>query len=264
VASIATELGLRADGVRGRVPSTAQPVARARVAVYRSWVENTDEGWTRWALDAFEFPFTSVRDGEIRAGNLRERFDAIVIPSASADRLLGGHPPGTMPFEYSGGIGLDGVEALKAFAAAGGTLIFLDQAGALAIDMLALPVREVTQGQEEFFCPGSILRVALDTSQPLAFGMPADTRAFFAFSSAYDAGPAARTVARYGTQDLLVSGWLEGEQVIAGKAAVVEIGAGAGRVVLLGFRAQHRGQSYATFRFLFNALLTAAPPPRVR
>jgi hypothetical protein len=44
--------------------------------------------------------------------------------------------------------------------------------------------------------------------------------------------------------------------MIAGKAAVVEARAGAGRAILIGFRAQHRGQSLATFRLLFNAILT--------
>ena len=103
--------------------------------------------------------------------------------------------------------------------------------------------------------------------------MSAHTAGFFAFSSAYEilapvrptdtaANPRERsgnvqTVARYGARDLLLSGWLEGEQVIAGRAAVVQVGVGAGRVVLLGFRVQHRAQSHATFRLLFNAIFTS-------
>ncbi|MCX6550687.1 MAG: hypothetical protein NTY02_06730, partial [Acidobacteria bacterium] len=78
----------------------------------------------------------------------------------------------------------------------------------------------------------------------------------------YDVGtaPGIRVIARYGAKDILMSGWLEGEQVIAGKPAVVEAKAGLGRVVLIGFRAQHRGQSLATFRLLFNAILTSGAP----
>jgi hypothetical protein len=109
--------------------------------------------------------------------------------------------------------------------------------------------------------------VELDASQPLAFGMTPHTAGFFAFSSAYEPttssstgghadGQAARTIARYAARDLLLSGWLEGEDVIAGRSAIAEVGLGTGRVVLLGFRVQHRGQSLATFRLLFNALLS--------
>jgi hypothetical protein len=92
--------------------------------------------------------------------------------------------------------------------------------------------------------------------------MLTDNAAFFSFSSAYDVtpGPDLRVIARYGEQSVLLSGWLEGERVIAGKAAVVEASAGAGRVILIGFRAQHRGQSMATFRLLFNAILTGGTP----
>ena len=102
------------------------------------------------------------------------------------------------------------------------------------------------------------MKLDIDPAQPVGFGMLPQNAAFFSFSSAYDAtpGPDVRVVARYGEKDILLSGWLEGEQVIAGKAAVVEAKAGQGRAVLIGFRAQHRGQSMATFRLLFNAILT--------
>jgi len=142
----------------------------------------------------------------------------------------------------------------------------------LVISAFGLPIRDVAREREDrLFCPGSILRLDLDPSQPLAFGMKRETAAFFAFSSAFEPvtprnaatghggdPPTTRTVetpARYGKKDLLLSGWLEGEETIAGRAAVVRVSYGAGHVVLLGFPVQHRGQSYATFRLLFNAIL---------
>jgi hypothetical protein len=64
-------------------------------------------------------------------------------------------------------------------------------------------------------------------------------------------------IARYASRDLLVSGWLVGDHVIAGRTAIAEVTIGAGRVVVLGFPVQHRAQSLATFRLLFNALFTA-------
>jgi hypothetical protein len=101
--------------------------------------------------------------------------------------------------------------------------------------------------------------------------MTPQTAGFFTFSSAYETttpagtdsqggagqGAPTRIVARYASRDLLLSGWLEGEEVIAGRPAIAEISVGSGRVVLLGFRVQHRGQSLATFRLLFNALLSS-------
>ena len=279
VAKIASELGLRTDGMKGKPPADARPIGRARVALYKPWVENIDEGWTRWLLEQHEFRFASISDADVRAGNLRAAYDVIILPSAAPDRLIAGHPAGAVPAEYAGGLGEPGVSALKAFVEAGGTLVCLDQAGGLAIDAFALPLRDVARAEgTKLFCPGSILRIELDPAQPLAFGMAPHTAGFFAFSSAYEptaqaaqaaqatssdghggsAPPAAmQTVARYGDRDLLLSGWLEGEDVIAGRPAVVQTSVGAGRVVLLGFRVQHRGQSLATFRLLFNAILAA-------
>jgi hypothetical protein len=261
VERLAREMGLRVFGARGRLPAS-RPVFQARVGLYRPWNDAIDEGWTRWLLEQYEFPFKTLRDAEARAGNLRAAFDVIVLPGIAAGRLIDGNRAGSLPDEYVGGLGPAGVAALKAFVEAGGTLVCLDSSAELAIDALRLPVKNVTAGlpADQFFCPGSLVRLELDAFQPLGFGMLTDNAAFFSFSSAYDVtpGPDLRVIARYGGQNILMSGWLEGEQVIAGRAAVVEATVGPGRVVLIGFRAQHRGQSMATFRLLFNAILTSS------
>jgi hypothetical protein len=273
VADVARDLGLRVDGVRGRPPTTVQPIAAKRIALYKPWTENIDEGWTRWLLERYEFPHSTVTDVQIRAGQLRDRYDTIILPSARSDRLILGRSADMSPPEYVGGLGTDGVEALKRFVEAGGTLICLDEAGELAMHAFSLPLRDVARDAADgFFCPGSILRIELDTTSPLTYGLRSETAGFFAFSSAYEllgdrppaagqAGPSpgasVASVARYASQNLLLSGWIEGEKVIAGRSAVVQATVGAGRIVLLGFRVQHRGQSHATFRLLFNALIDA-------
>ena len=265
VAGIASELGLRVDGIRGKTPPNTRPVGRARVALSKPWVENIDEGWTRWVLERHQFTFATLADAQVRAGGLRAQFDAIILPSASAERLTMGHAADAVPAEYSGGLGQNGVDALKAFVQEGGTLVCLDQSCELAITALNLDVRDVArEAGEKFFCPGSILRIELNPAHPLSYGMPNATAGFFAFSAAYRAGAGAESVGTYGTKDVLLSGWIEGEQAIAGQSAVVEAKSGAGRVVLLGFRVQHRGQTLATFRLLFNALLTAPAEPAVK
>ena len=263
VERLARELGLRVFGSRGKPPAST-PLSRARVGLYRPWTDAIDEGWTRWLLEQYEFPFKTLRDAEARVGNLKAAYDVIILPSIATKQLIEGNATGSLPDEYVGGLGAAGVAALKAFVEAGGTLVCLDQSAQLAIDTLKLPVKNVVQGlpPEQFFCPGSLVRLDLDGSQPLAFGMLERSAAFFSFSSAYDVGnaPGVRVVARYGAKDILLSGWLEGEAAIAGRPAVVEAQAGLGRAVLIGFRAQHRGQSQATFRLLFNAILTAGSP----
>jgi hypothetical protein len=267
-ARIAAELGIRADGVKGRLPADVRPIGGSRIAVYKPWVETIDEGWTRWVLEKHEFKFASLSDPEARAGSLRSKYDVIILPSSPVNRLRSGHAAGVVPTEYVGGLGEAGVDALKRFVEEGGTLVCLDQSGGLAIDLFDLPLRDVARAEgSALFCPGSILRLQLDPAHPLAFGMPQQTIAFFASSSAYETLPAAaphtgggpgafvQSAARYADKELLVSGWLEGGETIAGRSAVVQVGVGTGRVVLLGFRVQHRGQSLATFRLLFNALL---------
>jgi hypothetical protein len=175
-----------------------------------------------------------------------------------------------MPPEYVGGLGAEGTEMLRQFVASGGTLVALDSAGELAINMLGAPVKDVTRGlsPNEYFCPGSVIRLELE-SDPLTYGVPRDANGFCAFNGAFEVLPAApttptgaapataRLVGRYASSGVLLSGWLEGERVIAGKGAMAEIKSGLGRAILFGFRPQHRAQAHATFRLFFNALHTA-------
>jgi hypothetical protein len=240
--------------------------------VYKPWTASIDEGWTRLVLDQFEFKYATLTDEQARAGRLRAQFDVIVLPSVSADRLATGLDDETVPPEYAGGLSQAGVDNLRAFVREGGTLVCLGASGGLAIDAFNLPLRDIARENERLFVPGSIVRLEVDPKQPLAFGLPAQTAAFFAFSSVFESAgdqraagqagepPASggvRTVARYGREEVLLSGWLEGEEIMAGRAAVVDAPVGAGQIVLLGFPVQHRGQSLATFRLLFNALFAS-------
>jgi hypothetical protein len=174
-----------------------------------------------------------------------------------------------------------GVANLREFTAGGGTLVAIDRATELPVTAFHLPVRVVTAGlsESDFYVPGSILRVEVDGADEIGYGMPAEAAAFLVRSPAF--APAAhaagasdhadplstsdiRVVARYPAKDLLMSGWVVGERVLAGQAAVLRVRLGAGQVVLLGFRAGHRGQPHGTFKLLFNSLLLGglAPLPR--
>jgi hypothetical protein len=270
VAGIAKDLGLRVDGAKGKLPSNLLLIGRARVGLLKPWTASIDEGWTRLVLEQYGFAFTSLTDQQVRAGNLRAGFDVILLPNVPGERLAAGASDDVLPAEYAGGLGGAGLQALRAFVESGGSLVCLGQSADLAVRTFDLPVRDAARDNDQLFVPGSIVRLSLDTTQPLAYGMPSESAGVFAFSSVYQsvapsAGSAARgllptslrTVARYGEHDVLLSGWLEGETLMAGREAVLEARVGAGRVVLFGFPVQHRGQSLATFRLLFNALFTS-------
>ena len=245
---------------------------RPRVALYQAWTANMDEGWTRWLLEEFGFAYTSVHNADIQAGGLRNRFDAIVIPDQPANSIENGHRAGTMPQEYTGGLGPQGAEALKEFANAGGTLIFLNGASDYAISRLGVAAKTVTParaggrggdpdaaggdrtaGSNEFYSPGSLLNVKVDVRSPLAYGIPADIAIWSEQSPAWDTQ--LPVVARYPESGILASGWLVGEKVLANRAAVIDAPIGRGRAILFGMRPQYRAQSYLTFKMFFNALL---------
>lgn len=243
-------------------------VERKRLAMYQRYQGgNMDEGWTRLLLEQFDFPYTSVRDTEIQAGSLRDKYDVIVLPHDRTQTLMGGNdsrfgPPRPVPEQYQSGLGEDGVEALIEFVEAGGTLVAMGRSSDFAIEKFSLRVRDVTADlpSTEFFCPGSTLRVKFDTSNPLAVGMPTTGYGLFWDSPAFELLPASDSeryhrVVTYVDRDILQSGWLIGEKHLANKAAVVMADVGEGQVVLMGIRAQHRAQTHGTFKLLFNTII---------
>jgi hypothetical protein len=216
----------------------------------------------------FEFPYTSLMDAEIKKGNLNQKYDVIILPADSPEIIRGEIPAryrrfiSAVPPEYRSGIGKEGTEALKDFVEKGGTLVTLGESCEFAIDTFALSVRSIVANlpSKEFFCPGSTLKVYFDNTHPLAYGMPSEGLVVFYASQAFDILPGQNnemyeTVVRYQERDLLQSGWLIGEKHIANKPAMVAAKKGKGQVVLIGFRPQHRCQTYGTFKLLFNTII---------
>jgi hypothetical protein len=233
-------------------------VKRPRIGLYRSWMGDIDEGWTRWLLEQFGFASKTLRNADVQAGNLRARFDSIVFADETPDAIENGHAAGTMPPEFTGGLGAKGAEALREFAAAGGTLIFLNRATGYAIARLGVNARNVTENvpSQEFYSPGSLLNVTLDLRDPLTRGLPENIAIWSEGSPAWalPETPDETPVANYPGANLLASGWLLGEKTIAGKTALIDAKSGRGRIILFGMRPQYRGQSYLTFKLFFNAL----------
>jgi Zinc carboxypeptidase len=241
-------------------PKDAVAIKKARVGLYRSWVANIDEGWTRWILENYGFAPITVRNGDIQAGNLRDHFDTIILPDQAADRIRSGFGPGVVPGMYTGGIGEAGTIALREFVRAGGSLITFNNASIFAIEDLGLPVKNILSGvkDEDFFCSGCLLRVEIqDTGASAVWGLPHDPIVMFERGPAFETkeGFRGRILAAYPKdQSPLMSGYLLHPEKIQGKAAAIEVQYGKGRVYLLGFRPQWRAQSHGTYKFFFNAI----------
>jgi hypothetical protein len=302
-------------------------------------VASMDEGWTRWILEKFGFEYVSITDEDIRSGNLKARFDVIIVPDESAEQVVKGNRVGSYPPEYTGGIGDVGLVNLKSFVDSGGVLVCLDTASDLALENFNLPVKNALDGlrSNQFYAPGSIFRAKVDQGNPIAYGMPQEADLYFVSGTrrgpvrpATTSGPTsslnapavqvpglsrtksmfplgaglltissmdvtskdqgqsssrprdpaqrnspgeeqaplvsafafditdpahARSVVRYVDDDPLRSGWLLGPKYIEGKSALVDANMGKGHVVLIGFRTQHRAQTWGTFKFLFNSIL---------
>jgi hypothetical protein len=227
-----------------------------RIGMYQSYNPSMDEGWTRWLFDDFGFANAPLHNADIQAGNLRQKFDTIVIPDQQRGQIVSGHRAGTMPPEYCGGIGEKGAAALKDFVQQGGTLILLNHASDYATQDLGIKAKNVLTGVQnrDFYSPGSLLNVSLNTKSPLAYGMPEHITLWSEQSPTWDA-PEEDVVARYPSDHVLASGWLLGEKYLTGKAALLDVPMGQGRMILFGMRPQYRGQSYQNFKLFFNALV---------
>jgi hypothetical protein len=278
VTAVAKAAGVDFVALKAPLTSGVYQIRKPRIAMLQRYNGgNMDEGWTRLMFEQFDVPYTSIMDEELKKGGLESSYDVIVLPADSVFAMTGDRPPAgqggpgggfgggqtPVPPEYRSGFGAEGVKALEAFVQKGGTLVTFAQAGDLPIQRFGLPLRNVVASLpgKEFWSPGSTLRVRFANSHPLAFGMPAEGLVLFTQGSqvyeitSTDRSQDVSILSTYIERDLLQSGWLIGEQVIAKKAAAVSVKHGQGQVVLLGFRAQNRDQTHGTFKMVFNALL---------
>jgi len=238
-----------------------------RTLLYRSSVPTMDEGWTRWVLENESkcLDYVSANDQMIRQGDFKE-IDSIVIPDQPSRTILNGYRSGVMPPELTGGLSAEGVASLRRFVESGGRLVCLNRASDFAIEQFKLPLRNVVAGlaRTQFYVPGSILRLELDTTHRITRGMPRETIAWvedspvFEVTNDLNSSVPKENVKIIGwyprNKDPLLSGWLLGGERIKGKAALVEVTMGKGRIILFGFRPQYRAQSLATYPLFFNSI----------
>ncbi len=265
-------------------PATKEVIARAeklprkpKVATYKPWQASMDEGWTRWLLETYGVSVKGLSNQEIQKGGLAG-YDAVILPDMHKQLIAAGRrsPSDTtmryeeeMPPEYRGGLESSGADALRKFVDGGGTLIAFGDSTEYVIEHFNIPVRNALAGirSEDYSNPGSLVRIKLRPDHPVTAGMPSETAAFLDGALAFDTTTPSSDTQRWvlawypeDAQDILLSGWIEGEERLTRKAAAVAVTYGKGKIVLFGFRPQHRGQTHATFPLVFNALWWSVAP----
>jgi len=266
---IAEKTGVDFKALKADVKGGTHALKRLRVGMYdRYYGGNMDEGWTRFLLEMFAFPYQTIMDVDIKKGDLFKKFDVIILPNDSSAMIMGEVPEryrryiSAMPPKYRSGIGKEGVTELKEFVENGGTLVTLGEACGFAIDKFGLSIRNVVENlsSKDYFCAGSTLKATFDNTHPLAYGMPSEGLVLNFGSAVFSITPGEhnedyKTIVRYKDKEILRSGWLDGEEYIVKKPALVCAKSGKGRIVLIGFRTQNRCQTHGTFKLLFNALV---------
>jgi len=264
IVRITQSLGI--DAVAADLPRVRSiRISAPRTALYQPWGGSTDEGWTRWVLEQNEFAYHTVHPKDVRKDDLIGKYDAIIFPDITSKDIIAGSDNKNWPDEFRGGIEKQGVRTLRAFVEEGGTVIALGRSSSLLMDELGAPFSDSLRGveREQFFCPGSILRVLVDNTHPIGYGMNEEAGAYFINSMALEpfqslSAVHSSVVVRFPNSDLLMSGWLKGRSYLYNKVGLAEVRLGKGRMILMPLRVQHRGQSYGTFKFLFNSILTSA------
>jgi len=274
--SLLAKWHLRVSGLEDIARISKAAVKSRRVGLYQSWRGNMDEGWTRYVLDDFEIPYATLHNEDFRAVagkpvDLKAKWDVLIFADESPDVIKtgrrsasGAYGPSAeaYPPEYEGGIEEEGVAALRAFVGQGGILVTLNAASRVALREFRMPARDVLEGvsAEKFSCPKSLLKIRVDNRSPIGYGMPAEAAGMFTRGLAFETSSPPTTdweqkvVATYAPDDLLLTGWISGEELIARRAAVVDARYQKGRIILIGFLCQHRAQTHGTFKVLLNAL----------
>jgi hypothetical protein len=244
-------------------PSSVQPAFQlrpARIGLWDRYGGSASSGWLRWLLERHEFAFERVFAPGIDRGDLNDRYDVLIL-SDDAQLQRVDRTPLTIPSQYRDEVGVltadRSVPALRRFVEKGGTVVTIGQAARMA-SMLGAPVERVVFDDASQLSgvsiPGSVLRVHVDNTSPIGFGFEPQVDVFFDNSPVFRVTSAtASAVATY-DGSALRSGWARGQQRLAGAAAVIDAPVGRGRVLVFGPHVAFRGQSHATFKFLFNAI----------
>jgi hypothetical protein len=283
----AKEYGVPVHALAKAPAGDALKLKPIRIGLYDSYGGSMPSGWTRWLFEQYDFPAQIVYPATLDAGDLKSKFDVLVFTDGAARLGSGGGRGGrggggggggrggggNIPEQYSaqqGRVSEDKtVPQLKKFVESGGSIVTIGSSTSVA-EALGLPVKsfltemgpdgkERALPRDKFFIPGSLLKMTLDNTNPLAYGMPKQVDVFFDSSPVFKLGPSAQMdhtspVGWFQGTQVLDSGWAWGQQYLDGGTAVAEATVGEGKVVILGPEVNFRDQPHGTFKLLFNGL----------
>ncbi len=279
--AIARDRGLGFEAVARAPQVPAELLATRRIGVVDVYGGSMPSGWVQWLLTQFEFPFEVVYPPDLDAGNLHSRFDVLVFENGLVPEAgrgggrggggRGGPDPARVPAEYRNRIGAVTAETtipqLRLFVESGGTIVAIGSSSAALASHFELPVNSAlvdgSTGRpltaEQFYVPGSVLRVKVDPAQPLAWGLAEDVDMFYSNNPLFhlNEGAGVRRVAWFAAEDPVRSGWTWGVPHLKDAVAVAEADLGKGKVSLFGPLIAFRAHPHGTFKFLFNALCGA-------
>ena len=289
IQKLATDLGISFEAAPQNVAAPKMiKLRKLRIALADQYGGSMPSGWTRWLLEQFEFPFEVVFPKALDAGNLASRYDVIIFPSGVGPSLptegggrgssSAGASSGSIPPEYNAMLGsysaTETAPQLQKFLEGGGTILAVGRSAMNLAQLMRLPVgnhlvERSSDGRtqplpvEKYYVPGSILRLTVDPSAPLAHGISNPVDTFFDNSPVFKLDPDAtlkgvRPVAWFNTATPLRSGWAFGQGYLEGGVQIVEATVGKGTLFLFAPEITFRAQPAGTFKFLFNGIYLAA------
>jgi hypothetical protein len=283
----ALDLGLNFTAVTTRPAGAMHKLTRPRIGLWDQYGGSMPSGHVRWLLEQFEFDFERVFPQTLDAGNLKAKYDVILFPDGGIPETdgggggggFGGRQPSAneIPEEYRAHLGRVTIKTtvpkLKEFAEAGGVLVAFGGSAVLG-HHLGLPISDhMVEKQQDgserplpgtkYYVPGSIMQIAVDNTNPLAFGFEKKVDVLFDSSPVMSLAPnsslmGVKPVAWFDSKQSLRSGWAWGQHYLEGGTAAVEASLGKGKVFLFGPEITFRAQPHGTFKFLFNSIFYGA------
>jgi hypothetical protein len=285
---LARSQGVAYDATSARPSGDAQKLRTMRVGLVDQNGGSMPSGWTRYVFEQYDFPYSLVYPKELDAGNLSAKYDVLVFPSGTVPGAAGGRGGGggggggaaqdtlAIPTEFRGWLGRvtpdKTVPQIRKFIEDGGTVVAVGTSTNLGYH-LGLPIENalVENGRDlpadKFYIPGSILRVAVDTTKAVSYGVGSGGQVdvFYDNSPAFKLGADAaakgvRPLAWFASKTPLRSGWAWGQSYLDGAVSAAEARIGKGTLYLFGPEVTFRAQPYGTFKWLFNGIYSAPSP----
>ncbi len=267
-------LGLDVYAVAAKPDGSTISVKQPRIGLVDIYGGSMASGHTRWIFEQYEFPYTKVYPQELDKGGLNRKYDVLVFQGdlmGREGRVRSQPKPEDIPAQWHMALGNITPEKtlpqLATFARAGGTVITVGNASAMAAE-LGVPIVNALSSVDasgkrtmlpstKYYVPGSVLEAKVDPSNPLAYGMPETAMVFYNNNPTYTITAGAANVKRvswFASEDPLKSGWAWGQKALNDTSGVIDADVGKGKVFVLAPEVTQRGQAYGTFRFLLNGL----------